>query len=253
MQLALRLYYPVDADLIAIRLRENRHFTYLVREKLTRLLDPDKTFSEKDLYKVSQRISKYVRYLPEPMKVNLNLKEGRDDIVITYLQQIPPSIRCDTVKALFRMCLNIYPHEYFPIEKFLTSSKTMILQEDASTANHVGKKKTEAGKALKKNGLSEKSLTGKQPVPDKNTAFKNDKVEEESEILPGTEKNVTVNQKKNISEIEQTNNKEATLKEHSLPDETIKKSDSSRKIASSQRNDSDDNAADEMFFKMLGY
>lgn len=253
MQLALRLYYPVDADLIAIRLREKRHFTYLVREKLARLLDPGKTFSEKDLYTVSQRISKYIRYLSEPMKVNLNLKEGRDDIVITYLQQIPASVRCDTVKALFRMCLNIYPHEYFPIEKFLTSSKTMILHENVSEVNQTGKKKMGTGRILKKNNSFEKDSMSKQPVLDKNTVSPNDIIEEKSGILPDNKINVTAKPKKNITEIEQISNKEVNGKELSLPGDGMRESTSAENAVPSQQDASNDNAAYEMFFQMLGY
>ena len=59
MQLALRLYYPIDADLIAIRLREKRRFTSLIRDKLIRLLDSsEKELSEKDIYHIPENIRK---------------------------------------------------------------------------------------------------------------------------------------------------------------------------------------------------
>lgn len=120
MQLALRLYYPIDADLIAIRLREKRRFTSLIRDKLIRLLDSsEKELSEKDIYHIPENIRKYVRIPTEPIKVNLNLTEGRDDVIIVYLQNVKPSVRSDTVKALFRMCLDNYRDDLFPIGLFL--------------------------------------------------------------------------------------------------------------------------------------
>ena len=128
MQLALRLYYPIDADLIAIRLREKRRFTSLIRDKLIRLLDSsEKELSEKDIYHIPENIRKYVRIPTEPIKVNLNLTEGRDDVIIVYLQNVKPSVRSDTVKALFRMCLDNYRDDLFPIGLFLDNDKSCLL------------------------------------------------------------------------------------------------------------------------------
>ena len=124
MQLALRLYYPIDADLIAIRLYEKRRFTSLVRDNVTRLLDSSThTLSDQDIYRVPKDIKKFIRMPSTPVKVNLNLREGRDDIIIDYLNQIDSSKRCDTVKAIFRMSFDIYPDDYFPVNILLKCKK----------------------------------------------------------------------------------------------------------------------------------
>ena len=83
MQLALRLYYPVDADLIAIRLFTKRNFTNLVREKLPRLLDPSKNeMTDRDLYHEQDDIGKYVKL------VKLGEAFHSDEQVILLIDEI---------------------------------------------------------------------------------------------------------------------------------------------------------------------
>lgn len=104
MQLSIRLYYPADSDLIAVRLRMGRRFVGFVRECLDSCANgEDKT------YPIPEDIRKYIRPVSRPVTLNLNLKEGRDDTSIAFLQRIKPSCRSDVVKTLVRSCYDHFP------------------------------------------------------------------------------------------------------------------------------------------------
>lgn len=249
MQLALRLYYPIDADLIAIRLRERRKFTYLVRDKLARLLDSSQTtMTEQDIYQIPKNIKKYVRAIKEPMKVNLNLKDGRDDIIIHYLKQVQPSMRCDTVKFLFRMCLESYPEDIFPRDLFLNFKKSMIPQADAPIISSADqeeyktkdKRKTQTGIKSNKKKQHNKSRPEKNDnhMEENPTPLSNQNPEKIS-IIP---ENSTDNEQIIIKEAPSGRHQAAPAKEGNSV---------SSKPADSV--DEDDNAAYEMFSNLLGY
>lgn len=265
MQLALRLYYPIDADLIAIRLWERRNFTKLIREKLTKLLDPAKeTMNDRDIYTLPEDIKRYVRAIKEPVKVNLNLKEGRDDIIICYLKQIRPSIRGDTVKFLFRMCFNTYPNDLFPMDLFLNFKKTRIIQSSKSntSASLVSRKEMVKFKRNEKNkvsGLSQKK-SKKENVPQKSTdlkenpetSVKNTSLDFESGKSETKDPEISEKPKKEsiieqvISENTSSGNGKGNLSENNHPE-----NNSSALPAVSD--EETDNAAYEMFSNLLGY
>lgn len=69
-QFTLRLYYPADADLIAIRLKKGRGFTAEVRRCLGSY---GKKGAEVPKFPVPEDIEKYVRAVDRPIIVNLNL------------------------------------------------------------------------------------------------------------------------------------------------------------------------------------
>ncbi len=190
MQLALRLYYPIDADLIAIRLYEKRRFTSLVRDNVTRLLDSSThTLSDQDIYRVPKDIKKFIRMPSTPVKVNLNLREGRDDIIIDYLNQIDSSKRCDTVKAIFRMSFDIYPDDYFPVNILLNVKKTRtviptlqpeVKQEEIPIEHPISDEvkeniqkiadKTENIRHIENENIETKTTQSSQPVPESGTS-----------------------------------------------------------------------------------
>lgn len=252
MQLALRLYYPIDADLIAIRLLEKRNFTNLVRDKLARLLDSSQTtMTEQDIYQIPKNIKKYVRAIKEPMKVNLNLKDGRDDIIIHYLKQVQPSVRCDTVKFLFRMCMDTYPGDLFPIDLFLNFSKTRIIQSVSSnTPVKIQKKKTE-----KQQNSPFADVPGTpSPQTDSESSIKTEKTV--AETVEDSKKTSIQNGKKvSVKGKKETDNEHIIIEDAASDThlEDLPKTDSSHPNATGQPSDEDDNAAYEMFSSMLGY
>lgn len=103
MQLTLRLYYPEDADLIALRLKYGRKFTLRIRECL---LACACGAAESYQLIVPPDICRYFRAPDAPVVLNLNLKAGRDDEILGFLQTIKPSSRCGVVKSLFRFCFD---------------------------------------------------------------------------------------------------------------------------------------------------
>ena len=251
MQLALRLYYPVDADLIAIRLFTKRNFTNLVRGKLTRLLDPSKNeMTDRDLYHVQDDIGKYVRNVPEPVKVNLNLKDGRDDILISYLKQIPVSVRSDVVKSLFRMCCDIYPHEYFPYEIFLSNPKTKILQTGTPI---IKKKSANLPKAFSQVGKPT-SKTDVKHIDNNSSAAELGKEDIKADIHPGQKQ--SEKEQKIETEIRHINSNETKTEmaiSKSIQEEPDSVSDQEPENLKSTADSADDNEAYEMFAQMLGY
>ena len=116
-QFTLRLYYPADADLIAIRLKKGRGFTAEVRRCLGSY---GKKGAEVPKFPVPENIEKYVRAVDRPIIVNLNLLEGRDDDAIAFMKTIKASARCDIVKTLLRAGYDKFPYSVFigssPIE-----------------------------------------------------------------------------------------------------------------------------------------
>jgi hypothetical protein len=111
------LYYPADADLIAIRLKKGRGFTAEVRRCLGSY---GKKGAEVPKFPVPEDIEKYVRAVDRPIIVNLNLLEGRDDDAIAFMKTIKASARCDIVKTLLRAGYDKFPYSVFigssPIE-----------------------------------------------------------------------------------------------------------------------------------------
>lgn len=265
MQLALRLYYPIDADLIAIRLWERRNFTNLIRAKLNKLLDPAKeVMNDRDIYTLPEDIKRYVRAIKKPVKVNLNLKEGRDDIIICYLKQVRPSIRGDTVKFLFRMCFNTYPNDLFPMDLFLNFKKARIIQSStsntsASLASRKEMAKSERNEKNNASGLSQKK-SKQEKVPQKSTDLK-----ENSET---SVENTSLDFESGKSGIKNPEISEKPEKE-SIIEQVISENPSSRngkgnlsKNNQTENNSSalptasdeeTDNAAYEMFSNLLGY
>ncbi|WP_368189050.1 hypothetical protein [Blautia sp. 1033sp1_1033st1_G9_1033SCRN_220408] len=262
MQLALRLYYPIDADLIAIRLREKRRFTSLIRDKLIRLLDSsEKELSEKDIYHIPENIRKYVRIPTEPIKVNLNLTEGRDDVIIVYLQNVKPSVRSDTVKALFRMCLDNYRDDLFPIGLFLDNDKSCLARSSVRTTSLKEIEKVKAIKGTvperiavkKKNVVTVKETEKKDEIvndikfsePDKNVLIKKAPTpDEENSFESETNKINTAN-----SEIVSDKDDVIIIKD------TSHNTDSSNEKSSlsMEAEENSNNTAYEMFSKLLGY
>lgn len=262
MQLALRLYYPIDADLIAIRLWERRNFTNLIREKLAKLLDPAKeVMNDRDIYTLPEDIKRYVRAIKEPVKVNLNLKEGRDDIIICYLKQVRPSIRGDTVKFLFRMSFNTYPNDLFPMDLFLNFKKARIIQSRKSDTSDflASRKETEKFEKNEKNkasGPSQKKAE-KEKVPQKSTDLKENPETFAEDAALNLESGKIVTEKQEIlekkaiseqviSENTSSGNKKGNLSENNHPENNS----SALPVASDEETD---NAAYEMFSNLLGY
>lgn len=240
MQLALRLYYPIDADLIAIRLREKRQFTSLIREKLTRLLDPSvEDLKEKDLYHIPENLKNFVRNPTEPIRVNLNLRDGRDDIIINYMVNIKPSARGDTIKALFRMCYDSYRDDIFPMGLFLDIDKTCSARISAKQIDY---------KEIKKAKTVKIPVLEKQPVKPKPAhEVKNETAQ--SSIETKEESNTT------DSVIELRKGKDSVM-EKTVSSETppvqndpVQDSD----VKTQESNGSTDSTAYEMFQKLLGY
>lgn len=262
MQLALRLYYPIDADLIAIRLLERRNFTKLIREKLNKLLDPAKeVMNDRDIYILPEDIKRYVRAVNKPVKVNLNLKEGRDDIIICYLKQVRPSIRGDTVKFLFRMCFNTYPNVLFPMELFLNFKKTRIIQSsknDTSDSPALQKEMDNFAKDEKNkvSGLSQKK-SKKEKVSKKSTDLKKNPETSAENVALNLESAKTVTEKleileeKSISKQVISENTSSVNGKGNLSDNNHPENNSSALPAAS--NEETDNAAYEMFSNLLGY
>ena len=244
MQLALRLYYPIDADLIAIRLYEKRRFTSLVRDNVTRLLDSSThTLSDQDIYRVPKDIKKFIRMPSTPVKVNLNLREGRDDIIIDYLNQIDSSKRCDTVKAIFRMSFDIYPDDYFPVNILLNVKKTRTVIPTVSPKPKVSKTKIRSDSKNSK----KKEKEGKIPLK-----VKQEEIPIEHPISDEVKENIQkiTDKTEDIRHIENENiETKTTQSSQPVPEPgTPKIQDDSNKTDS----DSDGDAY-ELFFKLLDY
>lgn len=262
MQLALRLYYPIDADLIAIRLLERRNFTKLIRAKLTKLLDPSKeVMNDWDIYTLPKDIKRYVRAVNKPVKVNLNLKEGRDDIIICYLSQVRSSIRGDTVKFLFRMCFNTYPNDLFPMDLFLNFKKNRIIQSSRSNTSDSLALQKETVKFERNEKYKDSKLNRKKPKKEKVPQISTDLKEAPEASVKNTSldfeagksgtKNPEIPEKKSISEQVISENPSSRNDEGKHSENTHLENNSSVLPAASD--EETDNAAYEMFSNLLGY
>ena len=241
MQLALRLYYPIDADLIAIRLREKRQFTTLIREKLLRLLDPAvKDLKAKDLYHIPENIMNYVRNPTEPIRVNLTLVEGRDDLIINYITSVKPSVRCDTIKNLFRMCFDSYRDDIFPMGLFLDMDKTCSARVPAQQAEY-----TEIKKAK----------TVKIPVLEKHPAKEKDVVKDKSEGIKIETSQPPENVKETVNSTADLTLEKEIIKEPDLNTSAppVHQESNATDVPEQEADGSEDSTAYEMFQKLLGY
>ena len=252
MQLALRLYYPIDADLIAIRLYEKRRFTSLVRDNVTRLLDSSThTLSDQDIYRVPKDIKKFIRMPSTPVKVNLNLREGRDDIIIDYLNQIDSSKRCDTVKAIFRMSFDIYPDDYFPVNILLNVKKTRTVIPTVSPKPKVSKTKIRSDSKNSKKKEKEGKIPLKETIP-LQPEVKQEEIPIEHPISNEVKENIQkiADKTEYIRHIENENIETKTT-QSSQP---VPESGTSKIQDDSNKTDTDkDGAAYDLFFKLLGY
>ena len=255
MQLALRLYYPIDADLIAIRLREKRQFTSLIREKLTRLLDPSvEDLKEKDLYHIPDNLKNFVRNPTEPIRVNLNLMDGRDDIIINYMTNIKPSARGDTIKALFRMCYDSYRDDIFPMGLFLDIDKTCSARISAKSIDHkeIKKAKTVKIPVLEKQPVKQKpahevkSETAQSSVEIKEKSYITDPVIESREEKESVMEKVVPSEP---SPVQNDSVQNDSIQNDSIQNDSIQDSD----MKTQESSDSTDSTAYEMFQKLLGY
>lgn len=243
MQLALRLYYPIDADLIAIRLREKRQFTTLIREKLLRLLDPTvKDLKAKDLYHIPENIRNYVRNPTEPIRVNLTLMEGRDDLIINYISKVKPSVRCDTIKNLFRMCFDSYRDDIFPMGLFLDMDKTCSARIPAKQTEHTEIKKA---KTVKIPVLEKHPAKGKDVVKDKS-----EEIKIETSQPPESVKETVNSTSDPTLEKEKEIIKEPDLNTSSPP---VHQESNTTDVPEQEADGSEDSTAYEMFQKLLGY
>ena len=159
MQLSLRLYYPSDMDLIAIRLYERRKFNRIIKNCINNILSSNET-----VYKVPKDINKYIRKPQVPLKVNLCLNEEKDKLIIDFLKGIKPSSRSDTIKMMFRMSMDIFPSDLFPLDTILKRS-TNIVSVKSGKKNTIKNDKKEIKQKSDKKIISEdsKDIVKKKP------------------------------------------------------------------------------------------
>lgn len=170
MHLTLRLYYPADADLIAVRIRLGRKFNTMVRQTL------DSYLSEKvPIFDMPENISKFVHPISHPILINIELKNGRDDKIINFLQGVKPSGRISLVKTLIRAS-----YSSFPVSLLIgsySSTESRISQPEAILSNQ------------KKEITSHKDTNKKQTVTSSGITLK----EENEEARPSSKDEVIKN------------------------------------------------------------
>ena len=104
MKLNLRFVYPMDIDLVSIRLNEKRKFSREVRECLKSTLS-----NQKSNFRFSDIEKPLLDEIIWPVYVSIHLKPGRDDEIIDFINQIPKGSRNYVVKAILRSYIGIYP------------------------------------------------------------------------------------------------------------------------------------------------
>lgn len=105
MNLTVRLYYPSDADLIALRCLYRRGFQRLIRDSLSAVMR-----GERFQISVPPNISNYVRQIEEPMFVSLSIE---DPEMIEFFHNIGKRLNTRTIKAIIRYSYTRFPYEVF--------------------------------------------------------------------------------------------------------------------------------------------
>lgn len=114
----LRLYYPADSDLIALRDLLGRNFAREVRSCISSYLNGVQYQIE-----VPETISEHLR--EENLVVNLNVRRLHKQMIDDYLNRIKPNAKCDVVKTIIRSC-----YDRFPIELFFNNEISMMPKEE---------------------------------------------------------------------------------------------------------------------------
>lgn len=144
MQLMLRLYYPEDSDLIAIRTKSGRGFCQIIRDCLNACVSGI-GFS----IPVPQNIARYIRPLDGPMVIAVAFDENNDSHkpLIKCLNDFPAHNRNNIIKSMLRAHFDRFPLEIFLQE---ISSGTTPKRTPAGTSSRAQK-----NKPADKNGRTE--------------------------------------------------------------------------------------------------
>ena len=108
MQVIIRLYYPADIDLLALKFKYGRRFPGIIKNVLD-------AFINKKIYTVSipASVSSFARSVKKPVSVKIVLQEGTDDALIHYLSNISNRKRSDVIKLLVRASYQEFPFGLF--------------------------------------------------------------------------------------------------------------------------------------------
>lgn len=121
MNLTVRLYYPSDADLIALRCLYRRGFQRLIRDSLSAVMR-----GERFQISVPPNISNYVRQIEEPMFVSLSIE---DPEMIEFFHNIGKRLNTRTIKAIIRYSYTRFPYEVFFIPSDISSGDKQEVTE----------------------------------------------------------------------------------------------------------------------------
>ena len=121
MNLTVRLYYPSDADLIALRCLYRRGFQRLIRDSLSAVMR-----GERFQISVPPNISNYVRQIEEPMFVSLSIE---DPEMIEFFHNIGKRLNTRTIKAIIRYSYTRFPYEVFFIPSDMPSGDKQEVTE----------------------------------------------------------------------------------------------------------------------------
>ena len=169
MNLTVRLYYPSDADLIALRCLYRRGFQRLIRDSLSAVMR-----GERFQISVPPNISNYVRQIEEPMFVSLSIE---DPEMIEFFHNIGKRLNTRTIKAIIRYSYTRFPYEVFFIPSDMPSGDKQEVTEKppetpVKTALEKNNGAPEASSHTPEKKRKEKYRSDKTGVPAKHSSDK---------------------------------------------------------------------------------
>lgn len=108
MQISLKLHYPYDADLIALRNYLGKRFQYTLRQCLASCIA-----GIEFTITIPDNIIAFLRIPENIIVVNLHVQERRDRELIHYLSSLPNGSRNHIMKLLIRSCYSTFPVHIF--------------------------------------------------------------------------------------------------------------------------------------------
>lgn len=245
MQLILRLYYPSDIDLIAVRLKLGRRFTGVIRDILKAHIEGN-YYS----YEITEDIIRYKKYT-DTIAVNLNLREDRDMDIIDFLKKIRSSYRSDIVKTLIRASYTSFPGFLFSFDD--TDGTELKLQKKTSVSQNKKKRNEEDASPKKEWNIADELKKENEISADSNSVLKEESADSKNNSTPEsvTEKTDVSKQaeEKEKRKESESDEPDVSVKSSAIPEST----DSDRKENADEADDSETDDSDifDMFASLI--